>query len=204
MIFDSIKCISLPDSKDRREVLLPQLPILGSMVNFVEPVKVDIKSAKMLGSAQPPELLSLTITVKGIVDDFLESGDNTLLILEDDVVFTPDAKQRLDKVPVGLEWDVLYLGCKSLSGQSRSPMYPEPGVCSVRGAYHGHAFAINRRIAEAFYKRLSALDLPPDLCLQELNIKGELDNTYQFIPQIALQRPGMSTITHRLVDNSRI
>jgi len=197
--FDKIVCIHAATSTDRKRLIEGELSRTGTVAEFVEPISVNLGMRNGLTDSMSKELVSLSLTTIAVLQKFMKGTGQTILIIEDDAFFTQDALERLPESK--RLWDVLFLGSKYVSGCGYKKT---PGVFAVCDPYLGHAYALNRRVIPKIIQAIAELKKPPDICIQRMSQYGELHHVYGFYPNIAHQRPGMSTITHMMVDNSGV
>lgn len=148
---------------------------------------------------------SFSASVRQILDDFIVSGAQTLLHLEDDVVF-----QRLDHLTIALSelpanWDIVYLGANLLCWGHVTDPQPErfsPHLFRVRQAWCTHAIGFNRKVVPFI------LENQPDFSAQMIDnwLSAQLPrlNAYCVAPMVAYQRPHYSSIWGRYDDYTPI
>jgi hypothetical protein len=138
---------------------------------------------------------SFTHSERNILLDFLFDSDaNTLLHLEDDVVFRDlgHLNQAISELPP--DWDVLYLGANLICWNNGEPN-PErhsEHLFRVRAAWTTHAVAYNKRCVRRILEGQPSFDaLMFDNWLSSL--LPQL-NAYCVAPMVAYQRPRKSSI----------
>lgn len=161
---------------------------------------LPIDTDRILGPHQ-----SFSASVRQILDNFITSGSQTLLHLEDDVVF-----QRLDHLTTALselpaDWDVVYLGANLLCWGHVTDPQPErfsPHLFRVRQAWCTHAVGFNRKVVPFI------LENQPDFSAQMIDnwLSAQLPrlNAYCVSPMVAYQRPRHSAIWGRYDDYTPI
>lgn len=132
---------------------------------------------------------------------FLTTGKQTLLVLEDDVVFDSLAQLGASLADLPEDWEMLFLGANITAGvtniMARPPVAVTPHIYRVRAAWTTHAIAYTR---EAARKITCAYDGKSmyDAWLSETilpQVKAYLVN-----PMVAFQRPGKSDLWGRETD----
>lgn len=141
---------------------------------------------------------SFSHSERHILLDFLHSDDNTLLHLEDDVIFRDlnHLPQALSELPD--DWDILYLGANLLLWNNGSEPQPErvsEHLFRVRGAWTTHAVAYNKKCVRMI------LEKQPEFSVQMFDnyLSDRLPELNAFIvaPMVAYQRPRKSSIWDR-------
>lgn len=140
---------------------------------------------------------SFSHSERNILLDFYHSADETLLHLEDDVVFKDTGHLEAAITELPGDWDVLYLGANLVqwgNGESAPERYSEH-LFRIKGAWTTHAVAYNKKcVREILAKQPAFSEKMFDNALSDL-----LPNLNAFIiaPMIAWQRPHMSLIWNR-------
>lgn len=111
-----------------------------------------------------------------------------VLILEDDVVFAPDFRQRADQlhIPDDMEW--FYLGANS---QWETRVYDD--VWRTQGALATHAYIISVALYDEFAPLLSSPGAVVDQVYRDRQV-GQGRPAYMARPPLATQRPDQSDI----------
>lgn len=140
---------------------------------------------------------SFSKSEREILCQFYLSGAETLLHLEDDVVFRDlsHLEQALMELPD--DWDIVYLGANLLCGNNGEPwpIYYTPNLFKVMCAWTTHAVAYNRRCVLRILERQPALHVQMfDQYLSDL--LPEL-NAFVIAPMVAYQRPRVSSIWNK-------
>lgn len=148
---------------------------------------------------------SFNASVRQILTDFIASGSESLLHLEDDVVFRDLAHLELALCELLTNWDVVYLGANLLCWNKPDDLRPlrySDHLFRVRQAWCTHAVGISRRAAQII------LDGQPDINEQMVDnyLSGLLPNLNAFVvaPMVAYQRPHYSAIWQRHDDYTEI
>lgn len=125
----------------------------------------------------------------------LESGYETILIAEDDLIITDEFDAVVDKLEVPADWDMFYYGANHSNAKTHQV---NEHVLRIYGSTCSHLVAFKRRIIP------SILALPSDRTM-DWNIANRLHgefNCYAAWPNIAIQKPGYSHLWHQEVDYS--
>lgn len=130
--------------------------------------------------------------VRGILQAALDDGVENLLFIEDDLFFTEDFDEVVEKATKQLadlpDWDMLYYGANH-SGHRTTIL--SDNVLKLHGSYTTHCMGIRRRMFEPL------LALPP-VAVTDLMISQAIHhqyNCYGLWPNVAQQLPGQSFIT---------
>jgi len=150
---------------------------------------LPIDDKEILGPHQ-----SFSGSVRRILQDFLASDSQTLLLLEEDCIFRDlsHLEQAISELPA--EWDILYLGA-NLICWNNGEQWPErvsEHLFRVYAAWTTHCVAFNRKVVPYLLERQPGLsermfdnwmsDQLPQL------------NAYCIAPMVAYQRPRISSI----------
>lgn len=138
-------------------------------------------------------------------EEFLKSGENCALILEDDVVFEPDFTQQMHRAmeEAPADYDILALGCfgctgdynlfavgQSIAGIRRTDSHTlqiNPYVSAPSSFQGAHAYIITRQGAERCLKHLKGhVSHHIDYAIADLLQRG-LIRLYTCTPRIAFQ-----------------
>lgn len=147
---------------------------------------------------------SFSHSEREILLDFLHSGAETLLHLEDDCVFRDlgHLPQAIDDLPDG--WDILYLGANLLLWNNGEPwpIYYTPHLFKVLCAWTTHAIAYNKKCVRTI------LEKQPEFSVQMYDqyLSNRLPELNAFVvaPMAAYQRPRFSSIWGRTDDYTPI
>ena len=149
---------------------------------------------------------SFSHSERNILLGFLFDPDaNTLLHLEDDVLWRglDHLEQAISELP--RDWDVLYLGANLLlwnDGKEPWPIYYTPNLFKVMAAWTTHAIAYHKRCVRRVLEKQPMFSVQMfDNFLSEM--LPEL-NAYIVAPMVAWQRPRYSSIWQREDDYTPI
>lgn len=143
---------------------------------------------------------SFSHSEREILLDFLHSGAETLLHLEDDCVFrdTGHLPQAIDKLPE--DWDILYLGANLILWNNGEPD-PErysPHLFRVKCAWTTHAIAYNKKCVRGILEKQPEFSV--QMYDQYLSTRLPDLNAFVVAPMVAYQRPRFSSIWDRETD----
>jgi hypothetical protein len=147
---------------------------------------------------------SFSHSERNILLEFLHSDADTLLHLEDDVVFRDlgHLDQALSELPD--DWDIVYLGANLVCWNNGEP-WPErysEHLFRVKCAWTTHAIAYNKKCV----RRL--LEKQPEFSAQMFDnyLSDRLSelNAFCVAPMVAYQRPRVSSIWSRFDDYTPI
>lgn len=156
----------------------------------------DVKKFQAILDIGPHQ--SFSRSVRWILNEFNESGLETLLHLEDDCAFRQldHLSDALSELPS--DWDIVYLGANIQSDALRI----SPHLFKVSNAWTTHAIGFNRKVVPFI------LEHQPDFSDQMLDnwLGAQLGrlNAYVVAPMVAWQRPHYSMIWRREVDYSDV
>lgn len=90
-----------------------------------------------------------------IVQDAAMDGLENCLILEDDIIFQPNAKQLIERFLADLpsDWDQIYLGGQHL--QPPESIAPDSAVLRGMNVNRTHAFALHNRVYQRFLRHVA-------------------------------------------------
>lgn len=141
-------CLTMPDRRDRRELLEQELRKQKLVVEYyyaysaaTPALSFNTSQKKMIAYA-----LAATIDDVGFFGKIKSSTPIThALFFEDDVLFqgVTHIAYAFEQLPD--DWDVLYLGANITNGQ---PEYYSPNLFKVKTAWTTHAVAYSRRVMQ--------------------------------------------------------
>jgi len=133
-------------------------------------------------------------------------GNEIILILEDDVEFRVGANALFDKWVVNVpdDWDILFLGGNhwgyDLSLRKHPKLHHVGGnVYKTDHTITNHAYFIRGKVITWMIERIPRMELPVDMLQAEAQL---LFNAYTFVPNLAWQRKGFSSIQNKKCDYS--
>jgi len=138
---------------------------------------------------------SFNKSTRAILSDFYESGQETLLFLEDDCVFNDLSHLEAALSELPSDWDMVYLGANLLQHSNYSkpaPVRYSTHLFRVFHAWTTHAVGYNRRVIKYL------LDNQPPLSEEMFDcwMAKQLQTlrAYVVAPMVAYQRPHFSSI----------
>jgi len=182
--FCKIYCINLDRRQDRWVLAKAEFDRLGLDVQRI--AGVDIPKNPGLGCSRSHEL---------VLEDILYNGYDRVLILEDDVVFKLDAKERFSEAmlsPLARNWDMIYFG-----GNHAHEPTPTDWLHKVTYTLTTSHFAITGNMASKMLSQIQPFNAPVDMMYAHLQPSNRC---YTFYPGIATQRTGWSDIERKNVD----
>lgn len=134
---------------------------------------------------------------KKMIGDTADAGTNTLLIVEDDLILTPEFEETATAALAQLpdDWDMFYFGANHTGHWTRDV---DKNLLRCFGSACTHMVAFRHTIYD------DVLALPPDRTI-DWNIGHRLHqkyNCYACWPSVALQKPGYSLLWKQRVDYS--
>ena len=148
--FDRIVCINLDDRPDRwRQMQDATAPLLGAVkIERFSAIKYDRTQKRATNG-----LVGCLLSHRGAIEQAYRDGLDSVLVLEDDVLFDPEFDQRAQQAVASLEatdWDIFYLGFTP-----KAPLLPAgDGLVRTYGGLTTHAIAYHRRAMPAMLRHL--------------------------------------------------
>ncbi|WP_410051499.1 glycosyltransferase family 25 protein [Bradyrhizobium sp. SZCCHNR2035] len=144
--FDRIAIIHLPEREDRLRELTTELEFVGL---DIKDRRVEIPQAPRPSSLEgfPSRgVYGNFLSHLGIIRQAYEDGLRSVLVLEDDAIFSHEFSRRQSELASALSsdaWDVLFLG----HSVSRGLPFSKSGLVRYSGDFlWAHCYAVNRRI----------------------------------------------------------
>lgn len=146
---------------------------------------------------------SFSHSERNILLDFYHSPAETLLHLEDDVVFRDlsHLPKAIDELPE--DWDILYLGANLLlwnNGEEARPERYSEHLFRVRNAWTTHGIAYNKKCVRTILERQPMFSVQ----MYDQFLSNQLSDLTAYIvaPMIAYQRPHRSSIwNQKIIDD---
>lgn len=159
------------------------------------------KSSGSIKGYESPGRYSLALTKRLAVREAKRRKSNSVLLLEDDVIFHPNFKCLVSSIDVPDDWQILYFGC----AHTQSPTWVGPRVVRVRNAVDNHAVAIHRDAYNEVLKiwnRTGKQSLEvPEASDQYLATLASKLPTYAIYPNLAWQSHVHSDLIERKYSN---
>tara|TARA_R110001592_G_scaffold86057_1_gene254128 strand:- start:4497 stop:5651 length:1155 start_codon:yes stop_codon:yes gene_type:complete len=196
-LVDKVYAINLPSSKDRRANILHQCRGVGTHFEIVDAIdgrkdNVDWVENEVNSHEDgwTQGAAGLVHTTKNIIKDAKEKGYKSIMIMEDDIVFIPDAyriaKGLFDTLPE--DWELFHLASQDYSNNSRRL----GGLLRLGGAWSCQIYMIHERVFDEYLEWLELVDRPIDsVTSQIIHPKG---NSYAPITDLIKTLPNYSTI----------
>lgn len=194
--FDKAFLINLPDRKDR----------LNNFRNEVE--KYDLGNFEIVEAVRGAyDLNGISRGNVGLIKsnlkifETLKADIETILIMEDDCIFTDEVKnieEYFKHLPT--DWEMLYMGGNhNIHAGIKPPTIINEKVCKLHSTFTTHFVAIRKSLFNEIHEFLKNPNSPIDVFYTSLQKKN---NVYSFYPVIAKQVNGYSDIEMRNVDYS--
>jgi len=198
--FDKTYCVNLDKRKNRWDECVTELTKWG--IEGVERVSaVDGSTLNMsdYNTKVEPGALGLILTNIEIIKEAKEKNYSSILILEDDVIFTDEVNNISDyfsQLPE--DWEMLYLGGNHNTHMGdKPPILINDKVSKIHNTYTTHCVGIKNTMFDVILNNLPKLSEPIDV--QYANLQ-KIFNVYCFYPAIAKQRVGFSDIQNQTLD----
>lgn len=181
--FDKVYCLNQAERPDRWMQAEEEFLRIGLTVERFESIKAD----------QP--FHSFCISQHAMLKQFLSTDGNTLLTLEDDVIFK--SLDHFDQALIELpdNWDVLYLGAND---RGVTPQKYSKHLCRIKLAWTTHAVAYSRKMVEFIVNNYPV----QTFAMYDDWLSNRLPDHQCFIinPPVAHQRPGQSDLWGTFAD----
>jgi GR25 family glycosyltransferase involved in LPS biosynthesis len=214
--FSKIYCINLDKRTDKYSECLIEFNKIGIDVERIS--AVDGSSVFTMGIHKNAGAYGLMLTNINIIQNARQNNYETILILEDDVMFIENFNELFNEKIKSLpdNWDLLYLGGNNRFDIGRFNLITgDPNFVVNKESYKTlnhelskttwtqttHAVAINSRFYNSLMygiSRNSRLPIDNIYCI----LQQEGCNAYTFLPSLALQRPSFSDIENRFWDHN--
>lgn len=184
---DAIYCISLPESKERRQLFRDEMKKYDIPFSIWPAIKKD-NGAKGLRAT------FIDIFTIAVQNDF-----NNVLIFEDDaIVVCPDINEVMNKVINQLpKWyDMVYLGINAFGGFH---YFHSENLLKVKAGCTTHAVMYSKKFMEKVLAE--PIKAPIDMHFTEFHKDGRAFATY---PLLYSQRTGFSYIENKDVNYSKL
>jgi GR25 family glycosyltransferase involved in LPS biosynthesis len=215
--FSKIYCINLDERQDKYNDCLNEFKKLNIDVERVSAVdgKISFKPGLNLNAGN----YGLVLTNINIINDAIKNKYNSILILEDDIMFIDEFYKFFNEKMLSLpdDWDLLYIGGNHQFNVGKFNLITgdldfipnkdnyktlNHELCKTTWTQTTHAVAINSKYYDTLIKAINDYStLPIDMIYCKLQQLG--CNTYTFLPSLALQRPSYSDIENVFVDYNK-
>ena len=162
--FDNIYVINLDSRKDRLERVTREFERIGCSFERFPAVDGDTNEVVYVPNDAIPgwnkNSAALLETTIRIIKDAQRKAYNCILICEDDVFFSTDAKERLDalRMPDMASWDMFFFGVMHIF----NPQVMNKDIVRLTRSMCCHCYAIQSRVYEDYIQLLEMRDRPID------------------------------------------
>lgn len=198
--FDKTYCVNLDKRKNRWDECVNEFTKWG--IDGVERVSaIDGSTLKTSDYNINFEIgnVGLILTNINIIKEAKEKNYSSILILEDDVVFTDEINNisnYFSQLPE--DWDMLYFGGNhNTHMRVKPPIIINDKVSKLHNTYTTHCVGIKDTMFDILLNMLPKLSAPIDVQYAGLQ---KIFNVYCFYPAIAKQRVGFSDIQNKTQD----
>lgn len=202
--FENAYCINLDSRPDRLENFNNQVEKfdLGrytrvSAING-KLLPIDKKSARLSDGE-----LGLVMTVNEIIQDAIEKKYDTILIMEDDCLFSEkvlNLQEHFEVLPK--DWDLLYMGGNHNTHVGVTAPYKiDDKILKLHHTYTAHFVGIKNTVFQPLHDKLSMRIEQIDVSLAHIQ---KSHNAYCFFPSVVKQYPNYSDIQNINVDYNYI
>lgn len=138
----------------------------------------------------------LVKTTSQILENAIRKGYRRILILEDDIEFSPDANRVADESfhLIPKDWQMLQLG----SQHCKKPEMISRHIVRIKFAFCLHAYIVNENVFKYYKWLCDQMEKQLDLITAE-DIQP-FGHCYAIFPNIAFQKPSYSNISERNVN----
>lgn len=194
--------VNLPKRHDRREQASKELESVGIDDYVVWPAidgdeaEIDWKQIRPIHGWNK-NAAALVLTTAQIIQDAKEKKHNKILIVEDDVEFSSDAKEYLEEFSLidELSWDMFFFGYQN----DRSPLMLTNKIVRLKRAFCCHCYMIHSRVYDDYLFHLKEVDRPIDWITSE--VFHPMGRCLATKKSIAFQKPDYSNIQKKHVHN---
>jgi GR25 family glycosyltransferase involved in LPS biosynthesis len=197
--FDKIYCINLKRRQDRWKKCLNEFK-KNNLEGIERYQAIDGKLCDWSSTKYNPDLLKGEVGILethiNIITEAVEKGWSSIMILEDDVYFTPEIaklEEYLNDVPD--DWDMIHLGGNHTYGNI--PEMVTDKIMRLHNTFATEAIIIRNTIFQKI------LDITKDREHQidkYYSMLQKTDNFYGCYPNISLQKIDYSDIQNKVVD----
>lgn len=197
-LFDKVYAINLKSSEDRRNNIYSQCHNIGTHFELVEAVDGREENvywvknewnSKYDGWTQGAA--GLVHTTIGIIKDAKKNKYKSIMIMEDDIVFKPNAYAKAKLISKSLpdNWNLFHLAQQNYSGK---PLARVGEIYKLKSSWSCQIYAINENVYDEYLEWLELVDRPIDSITSKIiHPKG---NSYSSIMDLIVTLPNHSTI----------
>lgn len=195
--FDKIYCINLDRRQDRWIECEEEFKKINLQVERVS--AIDGQTITDNNTGINNGAYALVLTVQKIINEALAANLDKILILEDDIEFTPEISHFNDEVKLlPNDWVMLYFGGNH-NGMNRIPV--NQYFNKLHHTFTTHAVGINNEGMRLIADIVNTKTLQIDVLYAELQKRH---NVYCFNKLMATQRPSYSDIENVVVNYKNI
>lgn len=206
--FDKVYCIHLPND-ERKQAMEQEFARVGitdvQYVHAARPAK-RFTMSNMRRNAQGEMGVNLS-QIKAVVQSIADGAERPLIV-EDDIVFAPNAVEQLEAAwnELPLDWDLLYLGGHP-TGRIFDPQAWIHGAHTAKVGMFSFAEAYafnnggNKRFFDMWCDQITGSDAMYDFILGRFSKEN---NSYCAYPLVTKQRPIKSQISGQFEDKSSL
>lgn len=203
-LFDYSCCINLDKRPDRWEKCTEEF----NKWNINDVHRISAIDAEQISQTYPNVYqkskfrnwghIGLILTNIQIFEYAKEQKFSQILIMEDDVYFTPEVNNIESlMLHVPKDWDMFYVGGNH---NIKHPVRPQPlpinqHVVKCQHTFTTHCYAVKSHMYDILISRLNLLDAPIDVIYTDIQ---KSHNVYGFYPSVAKQRESFSDIEQRV------
>lgn len=192
-LFDKTYCINLERRQDRWEECVEEFT-KHNLFPIERFLATDGKTLNMPQFPLKPGEIGLINTIVRLLQQAIKDNYDSVLILEDDVVFTPEINTIYEDFKyVPENWDMIYFGGNHNfhnKGHFPQPIQINEKIIKLQHTYTTHSIGIKKHMFKVVIDFLS-LNKPLDVSYCDLQKKY---NIYSFYPSVAKQRVSFSDI----------
>ena len=193
-LFEKTYVINMENRPDRMERSSVRLKDLG--IEFERFSAVDGKNEERHPNLMPGEV-GCYKSHFNILSDAKLNNYESILVLEDDVVFVDDFMDKFFEGWINLpdDWDMVYLGCNHKKPFTRINRH----IVKCNFAYTTSAMIIRKKAYDKMLEATTHMHRQIDVVFAEMQAAGQL-NAYAFHPWLMYQEDGWSDIQGRHVN----
>jgi glycosyl transferase, family 25 len=158
--FGTVRIINLPSRADRRRDTDRELARIGLAADGRDIAYVAAERPSDAGGFETAGARGCFLSHLGVLRQMLAEGAAGVLILEDDVTFAKDLRDRLGGMLAGLDaisWSIFYGGHEALATEDLERFGPLRIIPPERGVQTTHCIAVRRDAAARLVPYFSAM-----------------------------------------------
>lgn len=202
-LVDKVYAINLKSSTDRKENITFECHKIGTHFQLVEAVDGVAENVTWVQNDANSRYegwtqgaAGLVYTTKGIIEDAKANGYKSIMIMEDDIIFRPnayrDAKKLFEQLPDN--WELFHLASQNYNGSARRM----GNLMRLTGAWSCQIYMINENVYDEYLEWLELVDRPIDSITSGIiHPKG---NSYAPVSDLIYTIPNYSTIREATIN----